>query len=280
MTTRHIITAVPRLMQSLRKRRWPGFAGSPNHPGRTRMKRSTTLATFMLSPLSLTAPTGCGGGSADAKGSPGTPTSSASASPTRTAGPTQQVQQRILTSSDAAGYLVSKPHSEYGLAKSQKDLSVDKSACLPAGYAMNSLPAGSPQASLTRIAAKKEPDGILTYITLSIDAHGQAQAAMTGLSTAAKSCADGFTAKGPDGENPYRTVRPEPSPAGGDEALAFAPGFDDACGHTRTVRTQVFRFGDLVVTYFAIDSQAFLHRTTGNAKIPPPVVKTQNAKLT
>ncbi|OIK01207.1 hypothetical protein [Streptomyces monashensis] len=243
------------------------------------MKRSTTLAAFMLSLLPLTTLTGCGGsGGADAKGGPGTPTSSASPSPTRTASPTQQVQQPILTSSDAAGYLVSKPHSGYGLAASQKDLTVDKSACLPAGYAMNSLPVGSPQASLTRIAAKKQPDGILIHITLSAYAHGQEQAAMNVLAAAARSCADGFTAKGPGGKNPYKTVRSEPSPAGGDEALAFAAGFDDAYGHTQTVRTEAFRFGDLVVTYFAIDSQAFLQRTTGNAKIPPAVVKAQNAK--
>ncbi|MCF3136072.1 hypothetical protein [Streptomyces olivochromogenes] len=238
------------------------------------MKRTATLAASALFVLPLTALTGCGGSDkSEADNKP-----DVSATPARAVSPAQQVQQQMLTGTEAAGYGMSKLRPDYLLAKTQKELTVDKATCLPLGYAMNQLPIGSPQAHLTRVAAKKEPDGILTYITLSSYAHGQAQATMAGLSTAVKSCASGFAAKGPGGKNPYKTVRPETAPTGGDEALAFAATFD-AGGQTQTVRTQVFRFHDTVVTYFAIDSQAFLKQSAGNARIPSAVVKAQNAKL-
>ncbi|MGN5379756.1 hypothetical protein ACQ4WX_28485 [Streptomyces lasalocidi] len=175
---------------------------------------------------------------------------------------------------------MSKPHADYGLAKSQKDLTVDKSACLPAGYAMNSLPVGSPQASLTRIAAKKEPDGILTYITLSAYTHGQAQSAMTGLSAAVKSCADGFTAKGPGSKNPYKTVRSEPSPAGGDEALAFA-----ACASTTptvTPRPSGRRSSASAIWWSRTSPSTARPSSSGPPATPrsrAAVVRAQNAKL-
>ncbi|MER5545793.1 hypothetical protein ABT072_25835 [Streptomyces sp. NPDC002589] len=54
--------------------------------------------------------------------------------------------------------------------ETSQELAVDKAVCQPAGYAMNGLPVGSSQASLTRVAGKQQPDGILTNITLS--AHG------------------------------------------------------------------------------------------------------------
>ncbi|MFC7257771.1 hypothetical protein [Streptomyces lutosisoli] len=240
------------------------------------MKRT---ALTVASTLSLAAVlTACGGGTdkdanANTDSKPDT-----SASPTKTLSPAEQVARLMVTTAEAPGYTVDKADTEYAMAKSQDDVTVDKTVCASLAYAMNQLPLSKPQATLTRIARADKADAVTTYVTLSTYASGAARTAMADLSKSLKPCAGGFTAKGSGGSNPYDSVTTETAPTAGDKSLAFAATFD-ANGNTQTVRTQVSRFGDTVVTYFSMDTAAVMGAGAGDAKVPAGLVKVQNAKL-
>jgi hypothetical protein len=234
------------------------------------MKRT---ALSVVSTLSLAAAlTGCGSTDTDSK------PEKASASHTKTLSPQEQVARLMVTTSEANGYAIGKAGTDYALAKSQDEVTVDKTACAPLAYAMNQLPLGKPQATLTRTARADKADALTTYITLSTYKSGTAQTVMSDLSKSLKPCAGGFTAKGSGGSNPYDSVVPETTPTSGDESLAFAATFD-ANGNTQKAHAQVTRFGDTVVTYFSLDTSAVMGSGAGDAKVPVGLVKVQDAKL-
>jgi hypothetical protein len=237
------------------------------------MKRTPLAAAAALSfAVALTA---CGGSDkgTDTAGKPET-----SASPTKTLSPAEQVAHLMVTTAEADGYAIAKPSTDFTFAKSQDEVTVDETACASLAYAMNQLPLGKPQATLTRTAKADKADDSTTYITLSTYASGAAQTAMADLSKALKPCADGFTAKANNSSNPYDSVTKETALASGDESLAFAATFT-ANGATQTARTQVIRVGDTVVTYFSLDTSALVGGGSGDAKVPTGLVKVQNAKL-
>lgn len=170
------------------------------------MKRMPLAA---VSALCLTAVlTACGGSDkdTDSKSKP----KKATASPSKTLSPAEQVAQLMVTEAESGGYSVKKPADGDALAKSQAEMSVDKAACAPLAYAMNELPVGTPEATLTHVANKST--GMLTYITLSTYAGGKAAAAMKSLSTASGSCGSGFTAKSDSGSTTYDSVTVETAP--------------------------------------------------------------------
>jgi hypothetical protein len=237
------------------------------------MKR-TALVASALSLAALSGLTGCGSGDDTATDTADKP--KASASQAKQVSPAEQVAQLMVTKAESGGYTVKKPVAGDALAQSQDKMDVDKAACTPLAYAMNELPVGDPEATLTREADKST--GMLTYITLSTYADGKAETAMKGLSKAAGSCGSGYTAKSDSGSTTYDSVTVETAPPGGDESLATAATFKFQ-GLTQTIRTQTFRFGDTIANYFTLDSGAFMNAYLGKAKIPADLVKVQNAKL-
>ncbi|MCX4907960.1 hypothetical protein [Streptomyces sp. NBC_00878] len=240
------------------------------------MKRSA-LAASALSVVVLTGLTGltaCGGGDSetDADDKPG---AKATASKAKEVSPAERLAKLMVTKAES-GYTVKEPSDGDALAASQEDMDVDKAVCTPLAYAMNELPIGSPQATLTHVATSSA--AMFTYITLSTYEDGEAESAMKDLAKAADSCGSGYTATSDRGTTRYDSVTVETAPSGSDESLATAATFKFK-GFTQKLRTQTFRFGDTIVNYFALDSGAFIQSRPGEAKIPADLVKAQNAKL-
>ena len=244
------------------------------------MKRTALPLSFSLplSLLCLAALTACSGDGEGDKETADKPKASTSASQTKQAGPAERVAQLLVTKAEAGDYRVDKPAEGDALAPSKDDMNVDKADCAPLAYAMNELPIGDPEASLVRVAHGTE-GAMLTYITLATYADGKAEAAMKGLTAAAGACGGGYTAKSSAGAaTTYDSVTVETAPAGGDESLATAATFQYQ-GVTQTLRTQSFRFGDAIASYFSLDSGRLLQGGPGQAEIPAALVKAQNAKL-
>lgn len=244
------------------------------------MKRATltvtVTVTVAVTALSLAVLTACSGGDGDTN-TADKPTASVSASQAKQLGPAERLAQLLVTKAEAGDYTVREPAEGEALAQSKDDMSVDKADCAPLAYAMNELPIGDPEASLVRVA--NGPDSMFTLITLATYADGKAEAAMKGLTAAADSCGGGYTAKSSAGAiSTYDSVTVETAPSGGDESLATAATFQHQ-GVTQTLRTQTFRFGDAIASYFSLDSGSLLQGGPGQAKIPADLVKAQNAKL-
>ncbi|MCX5332228.1 hypothetical protein [Streptomyces sp. NBC_00140] len=242
------------------------------------MKRAV-LALRLLSVLSLTTLTACGGGDGD-----GGSDAKTTAEPTATASqakpavdPVKELTKLFVTKAEAPDYTVDEPAKGDAMAETQEDMSVDKAACAPLAYATNYLPLGDPEASVVHIAN----DGTLAYnyITLATYAEGKAEAAMKGLAEAVSSCTAGYTAKSDKASTPYTSVKKETpfSDAAADESIATASAV--SYKGTQTMRTQTFRFGDTIVNYFSIDSSGFMQGRSSSAKVPTDLVKAQNAKL-
>ncbi len=243
------------------------------------MKRAALTVTVAVTALSLAGLTACSGGDSDGGTSTADkPTASVSASQAKQLGPAERLAQLLVTKAEAGDYTVREPAEGEALAQSQDDMSVDKADCAPLAYAMNELPVGDPEASLVRVA--NGPDSMFTLITLATYADGKAEAAMKGLTAAAGSCASGYTAKSSSSgaTSTYDSVTVETAPTGGDESLASAATFQHQ-GVTQTLRTQTFRFGDAIASYFSLDSGSLVQGGPGQAKIPAALVKAQNAKL-
>ncbi|MFI1484596.1 hypothetical protein [Streptomyces sp. NPDC020747] len=236
------------------------------------MKR-TVLAASALSAAVITGLTACGGSGSDTDAAADKP--KATASQAKEVSPAERLAKLMVTKAES-GYTVKEPSDGDALAASQEDMDVDKAVCTPLAYAMNELPIGSPQATLTHVATRS--GAMFTYITLSTYADGAAESAMKDLAKAADSCGSGYTATSDRGSSPYNSVTVETAPSGSDESLATAATFEFK-GFTQRLRTQTFRFGDTIVNYFTLDSGAFLQSRPGEAKIPADLVKAQNAKL-
>jgi len=254
------------------------------------MQRAT-LALSLLSVLSLTTLTACGGadGGSDAKTTDqAKATSSASASASAStsvsstkpaADPAKELAKLLVTKvkSDDNDYDVREPASGDAMATSQEQLALDKKICAPMAYATNYLPLGDPEASLVRLADNGRT--VYTYITLARYSAGKAEAAMKGLAEAASACTAGYTAKSAKASTTYSSVKKETPPAatGADESIATVSTVPYK--GTQTMRTQTFRFGDTIVNYFSIDSGGFINGRSAQATVPEDVVKAQNAKL-
>ncbi|MFD3842102.1 hypothetical protein ACFWWC_38505 [Streptomyces sp. NPDC058642] len=240
------------------------------------MKRAS-LALPLLTVLSLTALTACGGGDggSDAKASAEPKTTASQAKPA--VDPVKELTKLFVTKAEFADYNVEEPAKGDAMAETQEDMRVDKPACAPLAYATNYLPLGEPEASVVRLAS----DGTFAYnyITLATYADGKAEAAMKGLAEAVSSCTAGYTAKSDKASTPYTSVKKEtPFPdAAADESIATASTV--SYKGTQTMRTQTFRFGDTIVNYFSIDTSGFMQGRTGSAKVPTDLVKAQNKKL-
>ncbi|MFD0551132.1 hypothetical protein ACFQ0X_19490 [Streptomyces rectiviolaceus] len=179
-------------------------------------------------------------------------------------------------------HAVVEPSDNFVFAKSRDNIKLSKPLCAPLGYAMSQFPVGDTQDSFVRVAEKKEFDGTFTYVTLATYAPGKAQAAMADMAKAVSGCKGGFTAKGDKASNAYESVTPEttgtaPTP-GADESLAFR-AMTKYQSDTHTVRTQATRHGDTIAVYFAVDGNAFMQSRSGDAKVFPAVVKSQEKKL-
>jgi hypothetical protein len=244
------------------------------------MKRAT-LALSLLSALSLTTLTACGGGDGD----DGRTTASEKPKPSATAtqakpsaDPAKQLAELLVTNAEAGGdYRIDEPAKEDAMATSQDQLQVAKPACAPLAYASNYLPIGDAEASLVRYASTGSY--VYTYITLATYAEGKAEDAMKGLAAAASSCTTGYTAKSDKSSTTYTSVKKETAPSDptADESLATTSTVEYK--GTQTMRTQTFRFGDTIVNYFSINSGGFLQGQSSQATVPTDLVKAQNAKL-
>lgn len=261
------------------------------HPHREpTVNRSTIpLVTAALAAATALLLTGCGSGSGsgsgdDDKGSKGDSGDKAngSSAPAKTKKPTKSASQLALTKSEVPAHAMVEPSDEFVFAKSRDNIKASKPACAPLGYAMNQFPVGDAQDSFVRVAEKKEFDGAFTYVTLATYAPGKAREAMADVTKAVGACEGGFTTKGDKSSNPYESITPEttgtaPTP-GADDSLAFKATHAYQ-GDTHTMRTQVTRHGDTIAIYYAVDGNAFMQSRSGDAKIFPAVVKSQEGKL-
>ncbi|MGC0330229.1 hypothetical protein RKD23_003219 [Streptomyces sp. SAI-170] len=237
------------------------------------MKRVALTAASVLSLAAVL--TACGGSDSDAKpkGAPSSP----KAEQAKQATPTERLAKLMVTK--AGPYTLKEPETEEAFATSTDEVTVEKPECAPLVYAMNDLPLGDPEAHLTRVTNGGGSTSMLTYVTLSTYEDGKAEAAMKELAAAAASCGGGFSATSKsDGSVVYDSAKTENAPKAGDESLATSATFDFQ-GFPQTVRTQTFRFGDTIASYFTLDSGAFMSARLGDAEIPADLVKAQNAKL-
>ncbi|CAL9543395.1 hypothetical protein SUDANB176_04291 [Streptomyces sp. enrichment culture] len=239
------------------------------------MKRAALLAASALSLLSLATLTACGGDEEpdDATGEP-RPSASRAEQPT----PEQQLAKLMVTEADVTGYGVTEPSDDFVFAESTDEVTLDKPACAPLAYAMNQLPLGEPKADLTRVVETDKYGDTDTYVTLTTYASGGANAALADLRRAVDACGSGFTAKA-DGTSAYDSVTAEePTDRAGDETVAFKATMTfRGAGHT--LHTQATRSGDVLAVVFSVNGMAIANAAPSDAKIPPSVVKAQNAKL-
>lgn len=241
---------------------------------------SLTAAAMLL--LTLTA---CGSGEEDKgegdKGK-GSDKAAGSSAPSEEKKPTKTAEQLALAKNEVPAHAIVEPSDNFVFAKSRDTIKIDKTACASLGYAMNQFPVGDTQDSFVRVAEKKEFDGAFTYVTLATYAPGKAQEAMADMNKAVGACKGGFTAKGDKASSKYESITPEttgtaPTP-GADDSLAFRTT-SAYKGDMHTMRTQATRHGDTIALYFAVDGNAFMQSRSGDAKIFPAVVKSQEGKL-
>ncbi|MFF5159858.1 hypothetical protein ACFY3N_27160 [Streptomyces sp. NPDC000348] len=241
------------------------------------MNRATAAAATALTLMTLTTLTACGGeGESDKTTGEPRPSASQSKQPT----PAEKLAGLMVAPADVKGFSVQEHSDEFALAKSPKEVTLDKPACAPLAYAINQLPLGEPQADLTRVLADeaKGLNSAHTYITLTAYASGAAQSAMAGVKKAVAACGDGFTAKGSGGTGAYDSVTPEDVTPAGDETLGFASTMAFR-GASHTMHTQVVRKGEVVGVYFSVNGSAIANARPSDAELAPAVVKAQNTKL-
>ncbi|MFE0801403.1 hypothetical protein [Streptomyces sp. NPDC058812] len=245
------------------------------------MNRPTTAALSALSLLSLAALTACGGDSGSGSDADKPTATASQEQQEKQATPEERLKQLAITQADAPGdRKVTEPDDEFVLAKSAKEVTVDKPVCAPLALAMNQLPLGEPQADLTRVVDSGGANiGAFTYVTLTAYESGSAESAMSGLSKAVDACGDGFTAKSDENTSAYDSVTAEkPVAAAGDEFLGFRSTLTFR-GVTHTVHTQAVRSGDVLAVYFSVDGSAIANARPSDAKLPAAVVEAQNGKL-
>ncbi|MEV2253136.1 hypothetical protein AB0I94_21575 [Streptomyces sp. NPDC050147] len=253
------------------------------------MNRRTMHATAALAATAALLLTACSSGGGDGsdgdKGSKSGDSGKAAAdssTPPAKKKRAKSAAQLALAKTEVPGHAVVEPSDDFVFAKSQDNIKLSKPVCAPLGHAMSQFPVGDAQDSYVRVAEMKEFNGAFTYITLATYAPGEAQSTMAAMTKAVSACAGGFTAKGDKASNVYDSVTSEttgtaPTP-GADESLAFR-ATTKYQGDTHTVRTQATRHGDTIAVYFAMDGSAFVQSRSGNGKIFPAVVKSQEKKL-
>jgi hypothetical protein len=243
------------------------------------MQRAT-LALSLLSVLSLTTLTACGGGDAD--GGPDATTAAkarGTASQAKEASPAERLAKLMVTKAELTGYNVEKPDPEFAFAASPGQVSTDNKACLPPALAMNQLPLGDATAELTRNLTKNLSEGTTSITLATYATEGRAEAALTGLETALDACAKGFTAKAGKHTSTYGSVTPEESRTTGAEgSVAFASTMTYK-GITHTMHTEAVRNGDVLAVYFAVNGVAVYQHQQSDTKLPAAVLTAQNAKL-
>lgn len=243
------------------------------------MNRTTSAAASALSLLTALSLTACGGEGEESDKATGEPRPSASQSKQPT--PAEKLAELMVAPADVKGFSVQEHSDEFALAKSPKDVTLDKPACAPLAYAINQLPLGEPQADLTRVLADeaKGLNSAHTYITLTTYASGGAQSTMADVKKAVAACGDGFTAKGSGGgTSTYDSVTPEDVTPAGDETLGFTSTLTFR-GAPHTMHTQIVREGEVVGVYFSVNGAAIANARPSDAKLTPAVVKAQNGKL-
>ncbi|MFJ8901764.1 hypothetical protein [Streptomyces sp. NPDC102370] len=237
------------------------------------MNRSTHALTL----LCLAALAACGGGG-ESDNSTGEPRPSATR--TEQPAPAERLAGLMVTPAEVKGFTLQEYDDEFAIAESSSELSADKPACAPLALALNQLPAGEPQADLTRVL-NSESEGLTgahTYITLTTYAPGKAQAVLADVKKAVAACGDGFTAKRGDGNSVYNSVAAEDTIPAGDETAGFTATMSYQ-GVSHTLHTQVVRAGDVVGVYFSANGLAIANARPSDAKLPTTVVEAQNAKL-
>ncbi|MFI8206083.1 hypothetical protein [Streptomyces sp. NPDC085937] len=237
------------------------------------MNRSTPA----LALLCLAALTACGEGG-ETEDSTGEPRPSATRS--EQPAPAERLAGLMVTPAEVKGFTLQDYDDEFAIAKSSAELSADQPACTPLGLALNQLPLGAPQADLTRVLMP-ETEGLNsahTYITLTTYAPGKARAVLADVKKGLTACGDGFTAKGDNGSSVYDSIAQEDTAPAGDDTVGFTATMSFR-GVSHTLHTQVVRAGDVVGVYFSANGLAIANARTSDAKLPPVVVKAQNAKL-
>lgn len=239
------------------------------------MNRTTSAAASALSLLTALSLTACGGDK-EPDNSTGEPRPSTYRADK--VSPAERLTKLMVTPSDVTGYEVTEPSADFAFAKSKDEVTLDKPACAPLAHAMNQLPLGEPEADLTRVVDTEKYGDASSYITLTTYAAGGAREAMSGLSKAVDACGSGFTAKA-DGTSAYDSVTAEdPTDSAGDETLAFNTKMTFQ-GTTHTLHTQATRSGDVVAVYFSVNGFSIAQNRPSDTKLPPAVVKAQNARL-
>lgn len=92
------------------------------------MKRTALPLSLLCLAAALTA---CSGDGEDGKETADKPKASAPASQTKQAGPAERVAQLLVTKAEAGGFSISEPAANDALAKSQSELTSNKTDCAP-----------------------------------------------------------------------------------------------------------------------------------------------------
>ncbi|WP_371100193.1 hypothetical protein [Streptomyces sp. PU_AKi4] len=241
------------------------------------MNRATPFTASALSLLTALSLTACGGDRQpdNSTGEPRPSTYRADKVP-----PAERLAELVVTPAEVDGFSVKEPTSEFVFAESPEEVTVDKPDCAPLAYAMNQLPLGDPQADLTRTLAEKAKgySSAYTYITLTSYVADGAESSMAAVKQAVKSCGNGFTASAGSGTSTYESVTAEEVEPAGDEALGFKSTMTFQ-GTPHTLHTEVVRRGDVLGVYVSVNGMAIANAEPSDAKLPPTVVKAQNAKL-
>ncbi|MFD8675472.1 hypothetical protein ACFV1A_20585 [Streptomyces seoulensis] len=254
--------------------------------------RRTVLAASAAA-LALLA-TACGGSgdsdkAADGKGEG---SSTAAAAPAARALTGAELEKAALAQSDVkSGKVTAKVPARDDIAAGK--VTADDAACLPLARAQAGVAQGEPAATAKRswlgtpkkpAAGSKPEDALLaaldvnkTLIGLASYDGGAAEAALKGLSTAARKCAGGFTATIDGEKTKFPAVATTAAPQGGDEGVALTLTMAADEGVKAPVKVVVIREGATLATFSTINMAAM---TAGqDYQVPADVIGAQVAKL-
>ncbi|MEU6387161.1 hypothetical protein ABZ847_26805 [Streptomyces bauhiniae] len=252
--------------------------------------RRTVLAASAAA-LALLA-TACGGSGDTDKAAEGKGEGAPAAAPTAKALTAAELEKAALAQSDVkSGKVTEKVPARDDIAAAK--VTADDAACLPLARAQAGVAQGEPASTAKRswlgtpkkpAAGSKPEDALLaaldvnkTLIGLASYDGGAAEAALKGLSTAARTCADGFTATIDGEKTKFPAVATAAAPQGGDEGVALTLTMAADEGVKAPVKIVVIREGATLATFSTVNMAAM---TAGqDYQVPADVIGAQVAKL-
>lgn len=262
------------------------------HVSATAVRRTVLAASAAALALLATA---CGGSSGDGdtdKVAAGKGEGSPAVAPTAKALTAAELERAALAQSDVkSGKVTAKVPARDDIAVGK--VTADDAACLPLARAQAGVAQGEPASTAKRswlgtpkkpAAGSKPEDALLaaldvnkTLIGLASYDGGAAEAALKGLSTAARKCAGGFTATIDGEKTTFPEVATAAAPQGGDEGVALTLTMAADEGVKAPVKVVVIRTGATLATFSTVNMAAMA--SGRDYQVPADVLAAQVAKL-